>query len=341
MTTVVFDKEGFGTSERRIRWTDLVAVGIRTTSDGPWGEDVFWQFQLPDRVLELPGSCVTGEAVGFLQRAIPGIDSFKIMEAMCTTSPRVFRLWRAGEPSAGHDRERLHARFDALLGRLGAGSAPPATFDMLMAAWSDTRRRYHGIEHLTDCLWELDGAIGGVPIESGLADRVELALWYHDAIYVPTAPDNESQSAAWLRSDGGRFGLPAAVLDDAARLVLATVHTEPPPGEDPGVHLVRDIDRAILGRDVLRFMEYEYGVAEEYASMPGWLFGLRRGRFLADLLAQPGIYHTPFFRDRYEARARASLSALLQSPTYRLFRWRRALRLDGWSSRPLIKTTAC
>jgi predicted metal-dependent HD superfamily phosphohydrolase len=68
--------------------------------------------------------------------------------------------------------------------------------------------------------------------------------------------------------------------------------------EEVAFALVRDVDLAILGQGALRFMEYEYGVCEEYASMPWWKLRLGRRRFLASLLAAPSLYRTPHFRDR-------------------------------------------
>jgi predicted metal-dependent HD superfamily phosphohydrolase len=57
------------------------------------------------------------------------------------------------------------------------------------------------------------------------------------------------------------------------------------------------------------------------ARVPSTLYFLARGRFLAALLASPAIFRTGHFRDRYEARARATIGALLRSPRYRSHRW--------------------
>jgi len=78
--------------------------------------------------------------------------------------------------------------------------------------------------------------------------------------------------------------------------------------------------------DVLRFMEYEHAVAEEYAFMPALAYELGRGRFLASLLAAPSVYRTSHFRERYEHRARTQIGALLRSSRYRSYRWLRARR---------------
>jgi predicted metal-dependent HD superfamily phosphohydrolase len=94
--------------------------------------------------------------------------------------------------------------------------------------------------------------------------------------------------------------------------------------------LVVDIDLSILGRDPLRFMEFEYAVAEEYARVRRPAYFLARGRFFASLLASPSIYHGDHFVKRYEARARANISALLGSPRYRVHRW--LGRLYQWIS---------
>ncbi|MGE0872967.1 MAG: hypothetical protein AB7P03_30730 [Kofleriaceae bacterium] len=45
-----FEVQGFGTGGERVRWTDLVAVAIRASSDGPWLDDVYWQFAVANDV---------------------------------------------------------------------------------------------------------------------------------------------------------------------------------------------------------------------------------------------------------------------------------------------------
>ena len=98
-----------------------------------------------------------------------------------------------------------------------------------------------------------------------------------------------------------------------------------PTSGQAAVDLIRDVDLSILGRDVLRFMDYEYAVEEEYAFMSSLKYRLGRGRFLASLLASPSIYRTSHFRERYEERARSHLAVLLGTPRYWAYRWLRWL----------------
>lgn len=149
-------------------------------------------------------------------------------------------------------------------------------------------------------------------------------------VYDPRAHDCEERSAARLLTDGASLGLPPSSVLDAAMCVRATAHLADATPSGPAANLVVDIDLSILGRDVLRFMELEYGVAEEHARVPSTLYFLVRGHFLAGLLASPSIFHTNHFRERYEASARANIAALLRSPRYRahrlfgcIYRWRR------------------
>src|SRR5262249_42093659 len=152
-------------------------------------------------------------------------------------------------------------------------------------------------------------------------DIAELALWYHDAIYASGASDSEERSAALLVDDARLLGIPDERTLAAAACVRATAHLAGATPVEPAAELVVDINLSILGRDVLRFMEFEYAVEEEYAAVPRLRYFLGRGRFLAGLLEAPAIFRTPSFRARYEGRARANISALLASPRYRSYRW--------------------
>lgn len=318
MTGWTFDDAGFGAGARRIPWDNLVAVGIRTTADGPFDEDVFWQFLLEDGLIELPGSTFGG--LETLTRRLPGFDSLKVVRAMGSCEERIFRVWHREESRDRPDEASLRRRFGRLVGRLGARANVDAVFFRLHADWSSTARRYHDVEHLADCLRELDREP-----ESPSRDVIELALWYHDAVYEPGASDSEERSATRLVADAAELGLATAHARAAAALVRATAHGAHQEGGDLAA-LVADIDLSILGRDPLRFMEYEYGVEEELAAIPRIALRRGRGSFLARLLEAP-IYRTASFRERFEDAARANIAALLESPRYRPYRWLRWLPL--------------
>ena len=51
-------------------------------------------------------------------------------------------------------------------------------YDALLARYSEPRRRYHTLQHLAECFAAFD---------------VELALWFHDAIYNTRRSDNEQR----------------------------------------------------------------------------------------------------------------------------------------------------
>lgn len=345
------DDLGFGWGDSVLRWDELLAVGIRTSSDGPFAEDCFWQLLLQSGAcLELPAALMTGDALAAWLERLPGADLREVVEAMGSVEERVFRIWHADESAWQWDSGRLGARFTALVERLGGDSArSPEAFERLVAAWSAPERRYHDREHLLDCLRELDtlraaaasstdaasatGAAIATAVAAAtaadIADIAELALWYHDAIYEPGARNSEDESARLLLETAHAVRIPAAHARAAAACVRATAHGAeggaPSAPMAPCIDLVLDIDLSILGRDALRFLEFEYAVAEEYARVPRAQFILARGRFLQALLAAP-IYRTPHFRARYEQRARANLVALLASPRYRLHRWASRVR---------------
>lgn len=267
---------------------DTIEVAIRTTSQGPFVDDVFWLFVKRDgSVLEVPSQHVD---VAQLQAELPGLDNMKIIDAMTCTRDRIFRVWHPDEPA--YDVSALEQRFRKLVG----AHYDPAIFAELRKAW--TRPGYHNLEHLNDCLRELDTAP-----KNAIA---ELALWYHDAIYVPGAKDNELRSAELLREHARAMNLNN--VDAAVACVLATADHA---SATPETALVVDIDLAILGRSLLRVADYNDAIAEEYAGT--MFYGLGRKRFLKKLLDQPKIFHTPLFAERYEEKARANLRALLRT----------------------------
>lgn len=315
MPDLTFDHSGFGTTAQRISWQDLVLVGLRTTADGPFAEDVFWQFVSRHGFLEVPGPWIDREALDELYGSLPGLDSAKILQAMGSTAERQFVLWQQ-DAAPAMTQDAVRQRFAALGARLGASGDAIAAADRLFAAWAEPARRYHDLQHLADCLHTLDSA----PVDPADSDVLELALWFHDAVYDPSASDSEARSAALLAAEGAVLGMAPAEVAEASRLVCATAHGLPDRYADARADVLRDVDLAILASHPLRFLEFEHGVAEEYAAVSHTAFIVGRGRFLAGLLARRAIFRTAHFHNRFEAQARSNLAALLASPRYRLWR---------------------
>jgi predicted metal-dependent HD superfamily phosphohydrolase len=184
---------------------------------------------------------------------------------------------------------------------LGVRVPGEALLRELIARYAEPHRKYHTLRHLEECFEKL-AEIGGEAAHPG---EVELALWFHDAIYDVKRHDNEEKSAAWARAEVLAAGLPATAADRVHALVMATRH-EAVPGDIDQKVLV-DVDLSILAAEPARFDEYEKQIREEYAWVPGIVFRARRRSILAEFLARPAIFSMRKFIDAYEARARANL----------------------------------
>ena len=192
-----------------------------------------------------------------------------------------------------------------LWSRLGGEGSGASIFAQLAAAYAEPARAYHTMEHIRDCLAELD-------LSRDLAqrpDEVEAALWFHDAVYRPGASDNEDQSAELARTALSVAAVPREVADRTAALVLATRHAGVP--RSPHEQLICDIDLSILGREPGIFDAFERRIRREYAWVPAPMYRRERSAILSGFLRRRSIYQTDQFRHRYEALARANLQRLL------------------------------
>jgi len=179
-------------------------------------------------------------------------------------------------------------------------------YSELRDAYTEPQRAYHTLEHLSECLQHLDWVATQHIYSTADLAQVEMVLWFHDAIYQPQASDNEQQSAQWAR----RFLMHSAVGPELSNrvygLIMATCHGAKTPS-DPLAQLTVDIDLTILGAAPERFKTYEQQVRYEYAWVPEALYHKKRNALLAAFLAQPQLYQTPLFYQRYEQQARHNL----------------------------------
>ena len=188
---------------------------------------------------------------------------------------------------------------------LPSNSAPPDLFAELERRYREAHRHYHTVRHLEECFAALDDLR---PAGSDTT-AIELALWFHDAIYDVHRHDNEERSAAWAASCLADAGVPRPTVDKVTALILATRHHAA--GTDPDAYLLVDADLAILGAAPARFREYEQQIRAEYAHVPDDLFTHKRREILKDFLRRPALFATPAGRARYEEQARINLSEAL------------------------------
>lgn len=190
---------------------------------------------------------------------------------------------------------------------IGAHGEGQSLRDALIQRYAEPQRRYHTQQHLAECLQLFDEARA----LAQHAAEVELALWFHDAIYELRGSDNEGRSADWAHE----ALVAAGVAGDAAlrvrELVLATRHDALPQGQD--AQLLVDIDLSILGAEPARFAEYEQQIRAEYGFVPGFLFRHKRRAILQAFLDRPQLYATPFMHERFEAQARINLGLAIET----------------------------
>jgi predicted metal-dependent HD superfamily phosphohydrolase len=185
-------------------------------------------------------------------------------------------------------------------------NVPEGLMQRLLQAWAEPQRHYHTTQHLIECLALLEPELHSTQHPG----EVELALWFHDAVYDPKAKDNEARSADWACQALAQAGAGEAVQQRVRALIMATCHDAEP--VDPDARLLVDIDLAILGAEPARFAEYDAQVRAEYRWVPGWLYRRKRQQVLAGFLARPVIYGTARFQERFERAARENLSKVTQ-----------------------------
>lgn len=179
------------------------------------------------------------------------------------------------------------------------------TFLRLMASYSESHRHYHTAVHIDVCLKHLDQ----VRQLANHSAEIEIALWFHDAIYKPRSTTNELDSANWCRNFLAANYVDQGVIERIHKLIMATCHNAAPVSADE--QLLLDIDLAILGAPEKIYWQFEANVRKEYKWVPGFIFRAKRKEILAGFLQRERIYNSDYFFKALEQQARINLQAAI------------------------------
>lgn len=185
-----------------------------------------------------------------------------------------------------------------LWSRIGAKGDSNKAYNDLIVRYAESHRTYHTLTHIEHCLDEFAN-VRNLLVNP---DFVELAIWYHDAIYDTRAKDNEEKSAELVKKALLPNSFEHAVID----LILATKHIAIPADYD--ARFLTDIDLSILGQDKNDFEEYEHQIRREYGWVADDIFIAGRAAILKSFFERLGIYSTQYFRKKYEARAQQNVA---------------------------------
>jgi predicted metal-dependent HD superfamily phosphohydrolase len=198
------------------------------------------------------------------------------------------------------------ARFAALWRRCLAGEPAVAdeAYARLAELYGEPHRHYHTLAHIRHCLSEFDR----VAVLMDDPDAVEMALWFHDAIYAPGARDNEWRSAELFREwSEGRAD--PAFRQRVSDLIMVTTHRGLPTRRDE--RFIVDIDLSSFG---LPWDAFERGgrlIRAEFADSPDDRYYAGHLGFLLALQGRPNFFFTGFFQQRYERVARENIHRII------------------------------
>ncbi|SNC75786.1 Predicted metal-dependent phosphohydrolase, HD superfamily [Hymenobacter gelipurpurascens] len=185
-----------------------------------------------------------------------------------------------------------------------------AMLQQLTLAYEGSDRHYHSLKHIKTLLDSAQQHAAGLQD----AEVVQLAIWFHDAVYSTRRDDNEKRSAALALEFLGHTSLSEQRRQRVAYLIERTKdHTQPQPATDSDLHFFLDADLQILGAPEADYWQYARQVRQEYRFAPDFMYRRGRRKVLEKLLNCPLLYQTALFRDKLDAQARRNLQAELKA----------------------------
>jgi len=196
-------------------------------------------------------------------------------------------------------------RWEALMSALKF-EASFGCYDALYAAYSERHRFYHTVKHI-------DAMLGHFDVVKDLAERpaeLELAIWFHDAIYKVFSKRNELDSAVWAKEFSLSNGYEEEGAERVYSLIMATLHNGVP--QDKDQKLIVDIDLTILGSSPEVYDEFERNVRREYKMVPSFIYRKKRKELLRSFLNKASIYNFDYFKNKYENIARHNINRAIE-----------------------------
>jgi predicted metal-dependent HD superfamily phosphohydrolase len=197
----------------------------------------------------------------------------------------------------------LQHEWEKLLQAFGIEQTKAETiFTELASMYSSPGRVYHTLEHIQAMLVWIER------LRDNATDlpSLQLACWFHDSIYDPSAGDNEEQSVTYAQRVLSDFALSSKTIDAVSHMILST-KTHWTEDSNTDCHILLDADLAILGAPVLYYDSYVQAIRQEYKWVPEASYKTGRMQVLQAFLSRERIYWTESVHVVLEGQARENL----------------------------------
>ena len=220
------------------------------------------------------------------------------------------------QPASRFYRDELRSRWLDLCIRLevkGGIIHHTKMYDRLTHYYSHPGRHYHTLEHIHYCLKKFD------EVKHLLSDpdAVELAIWFHDAIYeFWTQPNENEQFSASLAIFfiHRLMGLSRTLASRVAYLIENTQYFQlgMSSAKTQDGKFTVDIDLSGFGDTWEVFQKNNKKVASEFEWMPECEYLDKSLRTMKMFRKREPFYLTDYFRERYQLQAYANLDREIQ-----------------------------
>ena len=199
----------------------------------------------------------------------------------------------------------MEKRWNSLCNSLGVSAERAASLWVLLSSkYSEPTRYYHTLTHI-DALLQL-----AEEYARSLRNRnvVDLAIFFHDVIYDPTASDNEEKSALLFEEVMGSL-LDVDIVQVVSAYIIETKKHDVSGSEDSDLKYFIDFDVAVLGANREEYTKYAADIRREYIHVEESVYCTARPKFMRAFLQNTEfIYATEVFRADREAQARANIA---------------------------------
>lgn len=181
-------------------------------------------------------------------------------------------------------------------------------FEDIVKRHTEPDRFYHRLTHVDDLL-NLVSKHGKTLTDLRI---VQLAVWFHDAVYDPESATNERDSAEYARNVLVTLGIDPLVIGQVEIYINATKShvLTPSQSQNQDLAFFVDADLSILASSSDRYFRYVEQIRQEFSHMSPEGGRSRRAGFLRSMLGRDRIFLSPQLA-YLEERARENMTCEL------------------------------